>query len=464
MKKTYVLDTNILLDDPQAISSFEDNDIIIPLIVIEEIDRFKDKPGELGANAREFSRQLNSFIKKGENLREGARTSGGGILTVYTMSDLKEYGADLSQLPELNDYHGGDNKIIQVCVGLANKAKAEGTPAPILVTRDIQLRVKCHVLQICCEDRRKRGVTANVNKLFRGVRHISVCDAVVNDLNSSADGSMIPIRMNSLLGEEEPSFYPNEYAILEASDGTELPKILRYDENEPFPVVVNVPKMYKIAPRNTEQKIALDMMLDPDIKLATVIGKAGTGKTLLAIAAGLEQVLERKRYKKLLVSRPVQPLGKDIGFLPGTKEEKMEPWIAPIKDNLRFLLADDKPRGKKGRDKAESSLDYLFEHEIIEVEAMTYIRGRSISDAYMIIDEAQNLSAHELKTIITRVGENTKIVLTGDVEQIDNLYVDSVSNGLTVAVEKFKDSSLAGHITLIKGERSELASLAADVL
>ena len=466
--KTYVLDTNILLDDPKAISSFEDNDVIIPLVVIEEIDRFKDKPGELGANAREFSRQLNSHIKNGGNLREGVGTAGGGRLIVYTMSDLKDYGANLDELTELDDYRGGDNKIVQVCIGLNNRAKHQGDISPILVTRDIQLRVKCNALRIPCEDRRKRGVASSVGKLYRGVRHVNVDSKMVQALNSKNAREQMGTTMNGLLAEGEKKFYPNEYAICKAPDGTELNKILRKRKGDQLPNIVNVPRLHKLQARNTEQRIALDMMLDPDIKLVTIIGKAGTGKTLLAIAAGLEQVLEQKQYKTLLVSRPVQPLGKDIGFLPGTKEEKMEPWIAPIKDNLRFLLSNKgdvkSGKGDKKAAKAETTLDYFFLHGIIEVEAMTYIRGRSISDAYMIIDEAQNLTAHELKTIITRVGENTKIVLTGDIEQIDNLYVDSVSNGLTVAVEKFKGSDLAGHITLVKGERSKLASLAADLL
>jgi PhoH-like ATPase len=191
-----------------------------------------------------------------------------------------------------------------------------------------------------------------------------------------------------------------------------------------------------------------------------VVGQAGTGKTLLAIAAGLHQVMERKQYKSLIVCRPIQPLGKDIGYLPGTMEEKMEPWVAPIKDNLRYLLSAD---GKKSR-RGEETLQMLFDNGTIEVEAMTFIRGRSIANAYIIIDEAQNLNAHELKTIITRVGEGTKIVLTGDIEQIDNMYVDSVSNGLTIAIEKFKSYSISGHVTLTKGERSTLATLAAQIL
>jgi PhoH-like ATPase len=219
-------------------------------------------------------------------------------------------------------------------------------------------------------------------------------------------------------------------------------------------------KIGKLDAKNKEQRFALQLLLDPDVKLVTLAGLAGCGKTLLSIAAGLELVLEKKKYKSLVVCRPVQPMGKDIGFLPGTIEEKMEPWVAPIKDNLRFLLSAS---GKRSRN-IEETLNMYFDDGTIEVEAMTFIRGRSISNAFMIIDEAQNLNAHELKTILTRVGEGTKIVLTGDIEQIDNTYVDSLSNGLTVAIEKFKDHEISGHVTLTKGERSELATLAAKIL
>ena len=211
--------------------------------------------------------------------------------------------------------------------------------------------------------------------------------------------------------------------------------------------------IWGLKPRNKEQEFALDLLLDTSIDILTLIGPAGCGKTLMAIAAGLDGVLEERKYKRLVVSRPIQPLGKDIGFLPGTMEEKMKPWLMPIQDNIDFLL-----NGKKDH------MDYLFEDGTIQIEALTYIRGRTISNAFIIIDEAQNLTMHELKTIITRVGENTKIVLTGDVEQIDNTYLDATSNGLSYAVEKFKSYDLSGHVTLIKGERSRVATLASKIL
>jgi PhoH-like ATPase len=253
------------------------------------------------------------------------------------------------------------------------------------------------------------------------------------------------------------SLHPNEFVIMK-NDMFNKSALARFSNGMLKSISTYSP--CKIEGRNKEQKIALDLLLNPDIPLVTVVGSAGTGKTLLAIASGLHQVIDTKRYKSLIVCRPIQPLGKDIGFLPGTMEEKMEPWVAPIKDNLRYLLTAD---GKKSK-RSEETMQMLFDNGTIEVEAMTFIRGRSIANAFMIIDEAQNLNAHELKTIITRVGEGTKIVLTGDIEQIDNMYVDSVSNGLTIAIEKFKDSELSGHITLVKGERSALATMASQIL
>jgi PhoH-like ATPase len=212
--------------------------------------------------------------------------------------------------------------------------------------------------------------------------------------------------------------------------------------------------VWGIDARNKEQSFALELLMDPDVEVVSLIGQAGSGKTLLAVAAGLEQVLgDDNEYKKLIVSRPIQPLGKDIGFLPGTLEEKMDPWLMPIKDNLEFLLGNDR-----------DTVKMYFEKGVIEIEAITYIRGRSITNAFIIIDEAQNLTRHELKTILTRVGEGTKIILTGDIEQIDNIYIDETSNGLTYAVEKFKEYDISGHITLQKGERSKVATLAAKIL
>jgi len=441
-KKTFVLDTNILLADPNAIFSFQDNEIILPFVVLEELDRHKSNQGEIGLNAREVSRQLHDLLKVAERqtMKRGISLPNGGKLKVVSSSGF------ISELNEELGVDKADNHILAVCIGVKKS---------ILVTNDMLLRVKADAYGIPNQDYRKNAVADSIEHMYSGVRELVVPKETLGELwTKQRDRQFLAEFVNS----ELEGLHPNEFVHVR-NGGSNKPFLVRkQDGNVRF-----VPEEYelpKVKPRNLEQRLAMDLLMDESINLVTIVGKAGTGKTLLALAAGLEQVVEKKKYKSLLVCRPVQPLGKDIGFLPGSKEEKMEPWIAPIKDNLRFLLTSD---GRKSKN-SDISLNYYFDRGLIEVEAMTYIRGRSIADAYMIIDEAQNLSAHELKTIITRVGEGTKIVLTGDVEQIDNMYVDSVSNGLAVAVERFKEHDIAGHITLKKGERSKLATLGSKIL
>lgn len=441
-KKTFVLDTNILLADPNAIFSFQDNEIILPFVVLEELDRHKSNQGEIGLNAREVSRQLHDLLKVAERqtMKRGISLPNGGKLKVVSSSGF------ISELNEELGVDKADNHILAVCLGVKKS---------ILVTNDMLLRVKADAYGIPNQDYRKNAVADSIEHMYSGVTELFVSKETLGDLwNKQRDRQFLTEFVDNKLKDLQP----NEFVHIK-NGGSNKPFLVRKQEK----AVRFVPEEYelpKVKPRNLEQRLALDLLMDESINLVTIVGKAGTGKTLLALAAGLEQVVEKKKYKSLLVCRPVQPLGKDIGFLPGSKEEKMEPWIAPIKDNLRFLLTSD---GRKSKN-SEVSLNYYFDRGLIEVEAMTYIRGRSIADAYMIIDEAQNLSAHELKTIITRVGEGTKIVLTGDVEQIDNMYVDSVSNGLAVAVERFKEHGIAGHITLKKGERSSLATLGSRIL
>lgn len=442
MKKTYVLDTNVLLTDPSAIFSFEEHDIVLPFTVLEELDKFKTRQDELGGNAREVSRQLSLLIKTAVgNLKDGLQLPRGGTIRAVSSSVFNP------NLPSELKPEKNDNNILSVC------ADIEGS---ILVTNDFILRIIADGCGIKAEEYKKLSVADSISTMYSGIQEIHVTKEQLADLWHQS-------HMTNDLTEEidriAPGRFPNEFIHVRNGEKSK-PFIVRSMENS----VKFVPEEYelpKIKPRNIEQRLALDLLMDSKVNLVTIVGKAGTGKTLLALAAGIEQVVEKRKYKSLIVLRPVQPLGKDIGYLPGTKEEKMEPWIAPIKDNLRFLLTEDNGRKSKN---SENSLSHYFDRGLIEVEAMTYIRGRSIADAYMIIDEAQNLSAHELKTIITRVGSGTKIVLTGDVEQIDNVYVDSVSNGLAIAVERFKSHGIAGHITLKKGERSELASLAATIL
>ena len=316
----------------------------------------------------------------------------------------------------------------------------------ILVTRDINMRVKCDSLGIMTEDYATNKVVSDEKHLFTGFKKHLVDDQLIDQFY---DGEHI------FFDKDDGKFFPNQFLMLVSSSNEKKSALARFInyESKLEKVVEAKESIWGLKSRNKEQTFSLNLLADPEVPIITLVGKAGCGKTLLAIAAGLDQVLEKQRYKKLIVSRPVQPLGKDIGYLPGTMEEKMRPWLMPIQDNIDFLL--------NGKSK---SMEMFFDDGTIQIEALTYIRGRSISNAFVIIDEAQNLTIHELKTIITRVGENTKIVLTGDIEQIDSVYLDATSNGLSYAVEKFKNHGLAGHITLIKGERSKVATLASKIL
>lgn len=464
MKKTYVLDTNVLMTDVGALHSFEDNDVVIPLIVIEELDRHKDRQDDAGRNARETSRRLSVLVKEHKDLSKGLPLGNGGTLWLLSTEEVTKHLADevsATLTPNELSLKSGDNVILTFCRALQ---LARPEQKLVLVTRDVLLRIKAEVLGVQSEDYKKNQVAENLSSLYTGVADLELEDIDIDAFYKNNDSyrlSPSKIVVNNL--------QPNQFLVVKQM-GTNKSVLTRlsydYPENSVIPnygtlAVIKDPPGMKIGAKNKEQRFALDLLFDPSVKLVTIVGPAGGGKTLLAIAAGLQQVLEApKRFKSLVVCRPVMPLGKDIGFLPGTMEEKMEPWIAPIKDNLRFLLSQTGTKSKRGED----TLNMLFDDGTIEVEAMTFIRGRSIANAFMIIDEAQNLNLHELKTIITRVGENTKIILTGDIDQIDNLHVDSVNNGLTIAVEKFKGYSIAGHVTLVKGERSELATLAAKVL
>ena len=449
-KKTFVVDTNVLLSDPEALFSFEDNNIILPLIVIEELDRHKDRQDEVGRNARETVRKLSALTKNSKDLKKGIPLSdkSKSTLRILSVDDFKDFSGD--ELPaELASKPSGDNSIITLCQKiLASKTEDK----IILVSRDTLLRLKADILGIECEDYKKAQATSSVSKLYSGVKEVKGDF----DIDLLYKEKCLDVRLGEI---EAMDLYPNQFVIL-TDEQTGNSGMVRYVPGEPLFLIDDEMRCGKLDAKNKEQRFALSLLLDPDVKLVTLAGLAGCGKTLLSLAAGLELVLEKKKYKSLVVCRPIQPMGKDIGFLPGTIEEKMEPWIAPIKDNLRFLLSST---GKRSRN-VEETLNIFFEDGTIDVEAMTFIRGRSISNAFMIIDEAQNLNAHELKTILTRVGEGTKIVLTGDIEQIDNTYVDSLSNGLTVAIEKFKEEEISGHVTLVKGERSELATMAAKLL
>tara|TARA_R100000234_G_scaffold99961_1_gene68716 strand:+ start:523 stop:1833 length:1311 start_codon:yes stop_codon:yes gene_type:complete len=436
MKKTYVLDTNVFLTNANSVFEFKNNDIVVPLKVLDEIDKHKKRQDGVGLNARKIIRILDNLRSKG-NLHRGVRMGRGmGILSVR--------GYDVEDLPQGCDLESADNEIITTAITEHKKNKKRKV---IVVTRDINMRVKCDSLGVPTEDYVPNRVVEDESKLYSGfVKHL-VDDQLIDQFY---EGEEITLE------KEDGKFSSNEFVMLVSNSNDKKTALARFiNYSSPLKKI----RDYKgkgpwgLNPRNKEQMFAFDLLMDENVPIITLIGKAGCGKTLLAIAAGLEQVLEKDIYKKLVVSRPVQPLGKDIGYLPGTMEEKMRPWLMPIQDNLDFLM-----NGKK------SNMDMFFENGTIQVEALTYIRGRSISNAFIIIDEAQNLTMHELKTIITRVGENTKIILTGDIEQIDSVYLDATSNGLSYAVEKFKPHEISGHVTLVKGERSKVATLASKVL
>lgn len=445
MIKTYILDTNVLLHDPQSMFKFEDNEIVIPLKVIEEIDRFKRDPTEIGRGARQISRNLDELRAKG-GLANGVELGNGGTLKV-SLGD-----GDLDRMPLSLRERTADNLIL--CFALWLKDGTPGRPV-IIISKDINLRLKADALGVTSADYRNDNV--DIDELYTGTAERDATAAVIDRFYATGRLS------TSELGGAPLA--PNQYVCLRAADAPSQTALARYYAQEQVivPLARRREPVWGIQPRNREQQFAVDLLLDDRIKLATLVGKAGTGKTLLALAVGLLKVTDEQAYKRLLVSRPVIPMGRDIGFLPGDVKDKLRPWMQPIFDNVELLLAGSRVRKDKG-EYWSHGYDELVTLGMLEIEALTYIRGRSIPHQYLVIDEAQNLTAHEVKTIITRVGEGSKVVLTGDPYQIDNPYVDSRSNGLTYVVDRFKDQPMAGHVTLSKGERSALAELAANIL
>lgn len=442
-KKNYVLDTSVYLTDASAIFKFENHDIYVPLKVLEEVDNHKKRQDSVGTNARQFIRYMDELREKG-SLENGVRIAKGqGIIKVMSYASLRD-----SVFPPDLDIRHPDHTIIATAKAVQKLSDKRKT---ILVSRDINMRVICDSIGLPAQDYISEEVVSSSEELYNGFIVHAVDEQIIDRFYAGEDISIDE-------DEIEETWYPNQYVML-VSNSNEKKSALAKFENHHAPLKNVIHKKlpdWNIDSRNKEQAFAIDMLMDPNIKIVSLIGRAGSGKTLMAIAAGLQQTIglrtENNHYNRLIVSRPVQPLGKDIGYLPGTMEEKMLPWLMPIQDNLKFLMGD------------RTSLEMYMDKGKIEIEALTYIRGRSISNAFIIIDEAQNLTKHEIKTIITRIGEGTKIVLTGDIEQIDNVYVNETSNGLVHAVEKFKEYILAGHMTFKKGERSELATLASKVL
>jgi len=439
MKTNYILDTNVLLYDAQAIYKFGENNVIIPITVIEDIDHFKKDVSEIGRSARQTSRYLDD-LRKQATLSSGIKLESGGTLFVKIST-----GSTLRRLPEELQDRNRDNMILAIALDVKEKAQGLKT---IFVSKDINLRIKADALGLEVEDYETEKV--DIDELYTGNRDVTIESRMV--MRFREQGKIV-------LGEK---FLPHQYvSLIDSSD----PSKVAYGRFDPdAECVVRLAQeerqgMWRITPRNREQIFAMDALLNDSIQLVTLVGKAGTGKTLLAVAASLFKTVDQNIYSRILVSRPTLPMGKDIGYLPGTVEEKLTPWMYPIVDNVELILRKESKTNRQMRGFRE-----LVDMGILVIEPLTYIRGRSIHNQYLIIDEAQNLTPHEIKTIITRVGDGTKIVVTGDPYQIDNPYVDSASNGLTYVVERFKEQMISAHVTFTKGERSLLSELAANLL
>ncbi len=441
MRKKYILDTNVLIHDPKAITNFKENDVILPIYVIEEIDKLKKESGNKGASARIVARFIDEARQKG-CLAHGVNLENDIFFKVETRGDTTE-------LPKSLRSDVVDNRILAIALFLKKQEekKKKEQKNVILVSKDINMRIKADALEIKVEDYKNDKI--DISELYSGTAAVEVALDILKKYEKSGR-----IKYNEIT-EVEP--IPNCFFILKHKD-KEVTGRYNQATKKIERLIYGDVSAWGIRGRNVEQEFALEVLMDEEIKVITLVGKAGTGKTLLAVAAGLEQVVERSKYKKLFIARPIVAMGKDIGYLPGGEKEKLKPWMQPIFDNIDFLANE---KEDKAGEKVIMGLESMG---LLKIEALTYIRGRSIPEGFMIIDEAQNLTPHEIKTIVTRAGKNTKIVFTGDPYQIDNPYLDSESNGLTYLAEKFKSEAISGHITLKKGERSPLAELAATLL
>ncbi|MFA7073805.1 MAG: PhoH family protein [Endomicrobiaceae bacterium] len=431
--KSFVLDTNVLLHDPDSIFSFKDNKVVIPLTVIEELDNFKKLNDERGRSARLISRILDGLRGKGK-LSQGVSLKNGGVLVIEMMRQV--------EFPKEFIVSKSDHQILSIALYL--KQKGENV---IFITKDINLRIKAEILKIKTQDYEKSKV--KMDEIYTGWKEVKISSDKIDQFYKNGKISI------------KEDFYPNECVFLKDEAGSSKSALAKYspDVKALQPLFHINAQPWGLKPLNIEQKFALELLLCNEISLVTLIGLPGAGKTLLALASGLQKTVEERQFRRLYIARPIIPMGKDIGFLPGTKEEKLVSWMGAINDNLEFLM-------DKGHEdsKVEEKIDYLFSSGQIEIDSLTYIRGRSLPKQYIIIDDAQNLTPHEIKTIISRAGTGTKIVLTGDPYQIDNPYLDASSNGLTYLVERFKGQPVYGHLMFSKSERSLLAGLASELL
>jgi PhoH-like ATPase len=435
-RKTFVIDTNVLVHDPSSIKKFKDNDVVIPLAVLEELDSLKKHGDEVGKNAREVIRYIDSLKaeKKGD-LHTGVAIPEGPRVRIHLGPKIDRVeGFPLS-------LDRNSNKFLLAAFLLKQKGESV-----VIVSKDFVTRVKAEAMDLEAED--YESTKLSYEEMYKGLRKIEMAK---HDIDVFYKDGFLPMQ-----GE---LFRPNEYVLLVSPENSSA--VCKHNDKTKRlePLLPLSRDIWGIQPLNVEQRCAIDMLLRDDIPLVTLVGPAGTGKTLLALACGMRKVFDDGIYSRILISRPIVPLGKDIGYLPGTKEEKLYHWMQPIYDNLEFLCSTTSGEGN-----GAATMEFIMESKKIEMEAVTYIRGRSLPRMYMIIDEAQNLTPHEVKTVISRAGKGTKVILTGDPTQIDNPYLDKDSNGLTYTVGRFKNQRLFGHMFLERTERSELASIAADIL
>lgn len=450
-RKLFILDTNVVLHEPNAIFAFGNNTVIIPLTVVEEVDKFKRDLNETGKNARTFSRLLDAMrrygiLSQGVPLQVAADELFQKKMVKKVPGDLRVYVSDKWNAEPLGStIEHGDLQILRVALELAKKH-----PKVILVTKDVNFRVRADVYGLQSEDYESE-VQVTLDELYTGWRELKISSSQLE----------IFYKKKGLSLETIENVHPHEYFVLKDEGNEKNTALAKWDHSQKRLIPIYEPSkpVWGVVPRNKEQRFVLDMLLDDRIPLVTLVGKAGTGKTMLALAAGLTKVLDENVYTKMLVSRSIFPLGRDLGALPGELEEKLRPWMQPIFDNFEFLLSAK----SAGRDR-RVSYKSIMEFGDVEIEALTYVRGRTIPKQWIVVDEAQNLTPHEIKTIITRAGEGTKLVITGDPYQIDNPYIDASNNAVTYLAEKFKDQELGAHIFLTKGERSSLAELASNIL
>ena len=439
MKKIYILDTNVLLHDPAAITRFDDNEIIIPMIVIEELDNFKTAADERGKSARVVSRYIDALRLKGK-IAQGVKTENGGSVKV-------EFSRD-NVLPGGFTFNKSDNDILNIGYYYHKEQSNKSNKKPvIIVTKDTNLRIKAEALGIEAQDYNNDKI--KYDELYLGSAEVEIDASKIDEFYQ-----------NKQISLEKGEYYPNQFLILKADDGSKKSAVGRVDGSGTTLKALNPqePTAWGIKPLNKEQRFAMELLLDDNIDLVTLVGTAGTGKTLITLATGLRRTFDDETFRRLLVCRPIVPVGRDLGFLPGTMEEKLDAWMGAIYDNLSFLA------NKKNPEDGEEEVRYLTTSGKLEIASVSHIRGRTLPKQYMIVDDAQNLSPHEIKTILSRAGQGTKVVVTGDPYQIDTPYLDIESNGLTYLVERFKGQKTYGHITFTKTERSSLADLAGKLL